>query len=233
MTENELTQKRTIRSFVLRQGRLTKAQQRALDTLFPKYGLKVTQQLIDWSRVFGREAPLILEIGFGMGQSLVEQAKATPEVNFIGVEVHRPGIGSTLAAIDKLQLNNLRVVEGDALEVLKFMIPEHSLTRVQLFFPDPWPKKRHHKRRIVNAAFADLVASRLKPNGHLHMATDWTPYAEHMLEVMEAHPDYENIAGPGNYTPRPDYRPLTKFEQRGERLGHQVHDLIYCRKPSR
>ncbi len=233
MTENELTQKRTIRSFVLRQGRLTKAQQRALDTLFPKYGLKVTQQLVDWSRVFGREAPLILEIGFGMGQSLVEQAKATPEVNFIGVEVHRPGIGSTLAAIDKLQLNNLRVVEGDALEVLKFMIPEHSLTRVQLFFPDPWPKKRHHKRRIVNPAFADLVASRLKPNGHLHMATDWTPYAEHMLEVMEAHPDYENIAGPGNYTPRPDYRPLTKFEQRGERLGHQVHDLIYCRKPSR
>lgn len=230
MTDNQTTAKRTIRSFVLRQGRLTKAQQRALSTLFPQYGLKLTQKPVNWNDVFGRTAPLVLEIGFGMGQSLVEQAQATPEMNFIGVEVHRPGIGSTLAAIEKMGLTNLRVVEGDALEVLTYMVSEHSLERVQLFFPDPWPKKRHHKRRIVNRAFADLVACRLKPGGQLHMATDWTPYAEHMLAVLDVHPAFENSAGPGNYTPRPAYRPLTKFELRGERLGHSVHDLVYIRK---
>ncbi len=221
--------KRRIRSFVLRTGRMTAGQQRGMDEFWPKWGLTLDQGMINPVEVFEREAPLVLEIGFGMGDSLLEQAKTMSDHNFIGIEVHTPGVGRLMAEAGDAGLTNLRAYEDDAIEILKQCIPDGSLDLLQLFFPDPWHKKRHHKRRIVQAEFAQLVRQKLKVGGRFHMATDWENYAEHMVEVMQQADGYENTATDGDYVPRPDSRPVTKFEKRGERLGHGVWDIIYRR----
>lgn len=218
-----------IKSFVLRQGRLSTAQQNAIDSQWPKFGLEVSDELLDLETLFGRQAPTIVEIGFGMGKSLAEMAEANPQQNYIGIEVHRPGIGALLKLVEEKGLTNIRVFNHDAIEVLEKCIPKDSLAGVYLFFPDPWHKKRHNKRRIVQASFAQTIASHLKIDGQFHMATDWEDYALHMMEVMSQAENYRNISGEGNYTPRPEYRPLTKFEARGHSLGHGVWDLIFER----
>ncbi|KEA54581.1 tRNA (guanine-N7)-methyltransferase [Mangrovibacter sp. MFB070] len=220
---------RRIRSFVRRQGRLTKGQQHALDHYWPVMGVEFDGQPIDFAALFGREAPVTLEIGFGMGASLVAMAAANPHQNFLGIEVHAPGVGACLSAAHEAGLTNLRVMCHDAIEVLDMMIPENSLTMVQLFFPDPWHKARHNKRRIVQVPFAEKVKGKLKLGGVFHMATDWEPYAEHMLEVMSSVDGYQNMSENGGYVPRPQSRPVTKFEQRGQRLGHGVWDLMFER----
>ncbi|PWW12843.1 tRNA (guanosine(46)-N7)-methyltransferase TrmB [Mangrovibacter plantisponsor] len=220
---------RRIRSFVRRQGRLTKGQQHALDHYWPVMGVEFDGQPIDFAALFGREAPVTLEIGFGMGASLVAMAAANPHQNFLGIEVHAPGVGACLSAAHEAGLTNLRVMCHDAIEVLDMMIPENSLSMVQLFFPDPWHKARHNKRRIVQVPFAEKVKGKLKLGGVFHMATDWEPYAEHMLEVMSSVDGYQNLSESGDYVPRPQSRPVTKFEQRGQRLGHGVWDLMFER----
>ena len=220
---------RKIQSFVKREGRLTRGQEKAIETNWETMGLEHKSGLLDMNEVFGRTAPVVLEIGFGMGKSLVEMAAAAPEKNFIGIEVHRPGVGACLAEAGEQGLTNLRVMDHDAVEVLKNMIPDGGLSRLQLFFPDPWHKKRHHKRRIVQPEFAALVLTKLQKGGCFHMATDWEPYAEHMAEVMNSTSGYANTAQEGTYVPRPEYRPITKFETRGQKLGHGVWDLIYER----
>ena len=219
---------RRVRSFVRREGRLTPGQQKALETLWPRYGLS-TEGECRPGEIFGRAAPLTLEIGFGNGVSLVKMAANEPDSDFIGIEVHRPGVGHLLRKLEACGLANVRVFCHDAVEILEHNIANGCLHRVLLFFPDPWPKKKHHKRRIVQPAFVALVARKLKTDGHFHMATDWQPYAEHMLEVMAASPDFINCSESGRYSDRPDYRPVTKFEKRGQRLGHAVWDLIYRR----
>ncbi|GAB6035199.1 tRNA (guanosine(46)-N7)-methyltransferase TrmB [Galenea microaerophila] len=229
-TESIEPQKRRIKSFVLRQGRLSKAQQRALETQWPKFGVDFQPQVLNLSELFGRQAPTYLEIGFGMGKSLAEMAQMRPEHNFIGIEVHRPGVGALLKEVEERHLNNVRVVNHDAVEVLEQMIPDQSLAGVYLFFPDPWHKKRHHKRRIVQPEFVALIARKLQAQGIFHMATDWEDYAHHMMEVMTEAPDFENTQPPMQFTPRPDDRPLTKFETRGQRLGHGVWDLVFRKK---
>ncbi len=218
-----------VKSYVKREGRLTRGQARALELYWPTMGIEFQDKPLDLADVFGREAPVVLEIGFGMGKSLVEMAHAAPHLNFIGIEVHRPGVGACLAEAGELGLTNLRVMEHDAVEVLKHMIPDQGLHRLQLYFPDPWHKKRHHKRRIVQPEFVDTVRTKLHVGGFLHMATDWEQYAEHMAEVMKQVSGYANTAADGDYVPRPDYRPITKFETRGQKLGHGVWDLIYER----
>ena len=218
---------RRVRSFVLRGGRLTSGQQRALDTLWPRYGVDYAPRPLDLAALFGRRAPVTLEIGFGDGASLAKQAARHPERDFLGVEVHPPGVGRLLQRIEAAGLSNLRLIRHDAVEVLEHMIAPASLDTVQLFFPDPWPKKRHHKRRLVQPDFVALVASRLRPGGLFHLATDWPPYAEHMLAVLSACPALVNLHA--GYAPRPPWRPQTKFERRGTRLGHPVHDLLFRR----
>ncbi|MBW3139849.1 tRNA (guanosine(46)-N7)-methyltransferase TrmB [Ferrimonas balearica] len=225
----EELRQRKIRSFVKREGRMTKGQSRAMEQYWPTMGLTHEQGLIDLAEVFGREAPVVLEIGFGMGKSLVEMAKAEPEKNFIGIEVHGPGVGACLMYAEELGVTNLRLYQHDAVEILADCISDASLDRVQLYFPDPWHKKRHHKRRIVKEEFIASVRQKLKMGGLYHMATDWEHYAEHMVEEMNAAAGFENTATEGNFVPRPDFRPLTKFEARGHRLGHGVWDLIYRR----
>jgi tRNA (guanine-N7-)-methyltransferase len=220
---------RTIKSFVMRAGRMTEGQQRGLEQGLPRFGLELSDGLRDFDQVFGRHAPRTFEIGFGMGHSTLEMAAAAPEQDFIGVEVHRPGVGALLNGLLTQHMDNVRVYSCDALEVLRQCVADASLDRVLLFFPDPWHKSRHHKRRIVQPAFAELVRSKLRSGGVLHMATDWQPYAEHMLEVMNAAPGYRNQAADGQYVPRPEERPVTKFERRGERLGHGVWDLKFER----
>jgi len=220
--------RRTVKSFVLRQGRVSNAQQRAWDTLFPRYGIAFSAQPIDARAIFGRSAPLIVEIGSGMGETSVAIAKAHPENDYIAVEVHLPGIGSLLKSIDEEGLANLRVIRHDAVDVLEQMIAEGSLAGLHVFFPDPWPKKRHNKRRLIQPPLVALAARKLAPGGYLHLATDWEPYAGHMLEVLSAEPLIENSAA--GYAPRPAWRPQTKFEARGLRLGHGVHDLVFLRK---
>ena len=227
---NSLLRPRTIRSFVCRAGRLTPGQERALTQLWPRYGVASHDTMIDINTLFGRKAPTVLEIGFGNGQSLLAMAANAPETNFIGIEVHRPGIGALLTGIDEMHLTNVRIFQADAIQVLQQAIPDHSLQAVYLFFPDPWHKKRHHKRRIVQPEFVQLVQRKLIANGTLHMATDWQEYAEHMLATMENNANFSNQAGAGNYSAKPDYRSTTKFEQRGERLGHGVWDLIFSSK---
>lgn len=220
---------RRIRSFVRRQGRLTKGQQQALDQHWPVIGVEYQAEPVDLAALFGREAPTVLEIGFGMGASLVTMASNNPQQNFLGIEVHSPGVGACLADAHEATLTNLRVMCHDAVEVLQKMIPDASLEMVQLFFPDPWHKARHNKRRIVQPAFVELVLDKLNLGGVFHMATDWQPYAEHMLEVMNNCAGYQNLSENHSYVPRPDSRPLTKFELRGQRLGHGVWDLMFKR----
>ena len=225
---------RPIKSFVLRQGRLTKAQQFALENFWPLFGIEtegVAPELLNYETLFGNTAPVNLEIGFGNGDSLAQMAQANPQQNYIGIEVHGPGVGHLLHLINEYQLKNIRVINSDAVEVLKTRIPPASLNRLQLYFPDPWHKKRHNKRRIVQPAFVGLVASLLHKEGIFHLATDWEDYAVHMAEVMQASTDFSNTTPPEAteypYAPRPDYRPLTKFENRGLKLGHGVWDLLY------
>ncbi|WP_105213718.1 MULTISPECIES: tRNA (guanosine(46)-N7)-methyltransferase TrmB [unclassified Pseudoalteromonas] len=220
---------RKVRSFVKREGRLTKGQAASLEKCWPSMGLEHKNGLLDFTKVFGNDNPVVLEIGFGMGKSLVEMAKNDPNSNFIGIEVHRPGVGACLMDADAQEVTNLRVFEHDAVEVLADCIADGSLAKVQLFFPDPWHKKRHHKRRIVQPEFVESLRSKLKIGGVFHMATDWENYAEHMLEVMQASENYANQSPTNDYMPRPDSRPLTKFEQRGHRLGHGVWDLMFER----
>jgi tRNA (guanine-N7-)-methyltransferase len=219
---------RQIRSYVLRQGRTTPAQQRALDELFDRYGIAFRDAPLDAAQVFGRIAPLVLEIGSGMGETTAAIAQAEPDTDFIAVEVHAPGVGSLLRKIQALDLRNLRVVRHDAVEVLVRMISDGALAGIHLFFPDPWPKKRHHKRRLVQPAFAALAARKLAPGGTLHAATDWPEYAEQMLAVLGAEPLLENTAA--GYAARPARRPLTKFEQRGLARGLAVRDLVFRRR---
>ncbi len=227
----EAQQRREIKSFVMRAGRMTQGQQRGLDEGWPKFGLTLEQGPLDAQALFGRSAPLTLEIGFGMGQSLLEMAMAAPEQDFVGVEVHRPGVGALLNGMLREDVGNVRVYSCDAMDVLRQCVADNSLDRVLLFFPDPWHKSKHHKRRIVNPVFAELVRQKLKPGGILHMATDWEPYAEHMLEVMQVAPGYANLSATGNWVERPAERPVTKFERRGERLGHGVWDLKFSKQP--
>jgi tRNA (guanine-N7-)-methyltransferase len=220
-------QHRPIRSFVLRAGRLGSGQQKAIEELGPRYVLPYQSAPLDLSASFGREAPKILEIGFGMGQATAEIAREHPDIDYLGVEVHTPGVGALLKLIGEQGIANLRIVQHDAVEVLRHMIPQAGLDGIHIFFPDPWHKKRHHKRRLIQPAFAQLLAERLRPGGYLHLATDWEDYARQMLEVLGATPLLRNSAK--SYAPRPHYRPLTKFEQRGMRLGHGVWDLVFLR----
>ena len=214
-----------IRSFVLRQGRVSNAQRRAVDTQLSVYGIAYAPGELDFEQVFGRKAPTILEIGFGMGETTAQIAQAHPENNYLGIEVHTPGVGGLLKLIVENGLTNLRLVQHDAVEVLTHMIAPASLAGAHIFFPDPWPKKRHHKRRLIQPGFVSLLASRLAPGAYLHSATDWQEYAEQILAVFAAEPALANTA-PG-FSPRPDYRPLTKFESRGLKLGHGVWDIIF------
>lgn len=237
---------RPIRSFVRREGRLTKGQQRALDDLWSQFGIdsagpdaleteRIARQdpVLALDALFNRESgskrQTVLEIGFGNGASLAEMAAAQPENDYLGVEVHRPGVGNLMRLLAEQDLQNVRVICDDAVQILKHRITDASLDRVQLFFPDPWHKARHHKRRIVSPEFAALIAQKLKPRGVFHLATDWEDYALQMMEVLEDAPGYQNLAAKGEYSPRPDWRPLTKFEQRGQRLGHGVWDLLFSR----
>ena len=220
---------RAIRSFVVRAGRMTTAQERAWRELWPRFGIETGDTPLELATLFGREAPRTLEIGFGNGESLVTLAQAHPDRDYLGVEVHRPGVGHLMLRAEELGLTNVRAICRDAVEVLQQCIVPGALDEVLLYFPDPWPKKRHHKRRIVQPAFVALVVSRLRPGGMLRMATDWQPYAEHMLEVAAGCNTLRNVAATGDYVPRPDSRPVTRFERRGQRLGHGVWDLAFSR----
>jgi len=222
---------RPIRSFVLRQGRMSNAQTRALETLLPRWGIPYQETLLDLDAFFGRSAPKLLEIGFGMGDSTATIAAAHPQNDYLGIEVHGPGVGSLLNQIEAQGLTNLRVIQHDAVEVLKHMVAPNSLDGVHIFFPDPWHKKKHHKRRLIQPALVALLCEKLKSGGYLHAATDWQEYAEHILAVLTAEPRLTNTAA--DYAPKPDYRPLTKFEQRGIRLGHGVWDIVFRKKTGR
>jgi tRNA (guanine-N7-)-methyltransferase len=219
---------RRVRSYVLRGGRMGTGQQRALAELGPRYVLPWRDAPLDFEQVFGRRAPVILEIGFGMGDATAQIAGNRPDTDFLGVEVHEAGVGALLRRIGEQQLANVRIVRHDAVEVLRHMVPPGSLAGVHVFFPDPWHKKRHHKRRLVQPPFVRLVAERLAPGGVVHFATDWLPYAEQMLQVLGDEPALENTAA--GYAERPAYRPLTRFEARGVRLGHDVRDLLFRKR---
>jgi tRNA (guanine-N7-)-methyltransferase len=217
-----------IRSFVLRQGRVTGAQRRACETLLPRFGIPYSREPLDLGHAFGRAAPRILEIGTGMGETSAQIAAAHPEHDYIGIEVHTPGVGSLLNRVVELGLANVRVIQHDAVEVLRDMIAPAALDGVHVFFPDPWPKKRHHKRRLVQPPFIALLASRMKPGAYVHVATDWEDYANQILEVLSAEPLLVNTAD--GFAPRPAWRPQTKFELRGLRLGHRVWDVVFRRR---
>lgn len=222
MTES---QHRPVRSFVLRQGRMSKGQTRAYETMMSKFGLAYHEETLDMTKLFGRTAPRILEIGFGMGDSTAKIAQDHPENDYLCIEVHTPGVGSLLKKIEELGLRNIRIIQHDAVEVLRHMLASAVLDGVHIFFPDPWHKKRHHKRRLIQAEFTALVSDRLKPGGYFHAATDWEEYAIHILETLRGEHSLTNSAE--DYAPRPEYRPLTKFEQRGLRLGHGVWDMVF------
>ena len=221
--------RRGVRSFVVRAGRMTVAQERAWHDLWPRYGVETGSTPVDVAAIFGREAPRTLEIGFGNGESLVALAAAHPDRDYLGIEVHRPGVGHLMLRAEELALTNVRAICRDAVEVLQHCLAPGTLDEVLLYFPDPWPKKRHHKRRIVQADFVALVASRLRPGGALRMATDWEPYAAHMLDVASGCAALRNESPDGGFVPRPDSRPVTRFERRGHRLGHGVWDLAFRR----
>jgi len=213
---------------VLRKARVSNAQLRACDTLLPRYGLPFSEATVDLEKQFGRAAPKILEIGFGMGETTAAIAAAQPQTDFLGIEVHTPGVGNLLKLIDAQTLTNVRIIQHDAVEVLDHMITPGSLAGLHIFFPDPWHKKKHNKRRLIQPAFVARLITRLAPGGYLHCATDWQPYAEQMLEVLSAEPGLVNTAD--GYAPKPAYRPLTKFENRGLKLGHGVWDLVYTKR---
>ena len=217
--------KRSIRSFVLRQGHMTAAQQRAIDTLWPRFGIDYCRQTVDLNACFGRSNPKVLEIGFGMGTATAEIAKRLPDTDFLAVDVHGPGVGNLLKLIEEGQLGNIRVMRHDAVEVVEDMLADASLDGIHIFFPDPWHKKRHNKRRLVQAPFVAKLLPKLKSGGYIHMATDWEEYAAQMLEVLGGFAELQNTAD--GYAPMPDYRPETKFEARGKRLGHGVWDLVF------
>jgi len=220
--------RRPVRSFVRHEGRATAAQKQAMETLWPVFGFEpATGGELDLQALFGRDAPLVLEIGYGDGEALVDTAALEPGVNFIGAEVYTPGIGHCLIRIEQQALNNVRLCQVDAIELLNKNIPDAALSEIRLFFPDPWPKKKHHKRRIVSDSFTQLISRKLQAGGRIHFATDWAPYAEWAMDVFEACPTLENVAGARQFTPRPDSRTLTKFERRGQRLGQASQDLIY------
>ncbi len=222
---------RPIRSFVLREGRLTAGQQRAFEQMWPRIGVDFDGGPLDLPALFGNDQPVWLEIGFGNGESLAAMAREHPERNYLGIEVHRPGVGHLLLKARELGLENLRLIRHDAVEVIRDGLADATLAGVYLFFPDPWHKKRHHKRRILQPSLVTELARVIRPGGLFHAATDWQDYAEQMLRVLEADPHFDNCAGPGHYSPRPAERPLTKFEQRGQRLGHGVWDLLFRRRP--
>ena len=228
--EQTAAQEHRIRSYVIRQGRITDGQQAALDNLGPKYLLELGDKPFELNAVFGTKAPVVLEIGFGMGKSFIEMAVDNPQLNFLGIEVHPPGVGACLKLIEANQLTNVKLIRCDALEVLKHGFMPESLQVVQVFFPDPWPKKRHHKRRLINADFIKLIQPLLKSGGHVRLATDWEEYAHEMLVVMKSAAGFENTAPDGGFIPRPQWRPLTKFEQRGSTLGHGIWDLDFVKK---
>jgi tRNA (guanine-N7-)-methyltransferase len=215
---------KTIRSFVVRAGRMTKAQRSAFELGWDAYGLRLADGAIDLDAVFGRNNPKVVEIGFGMGGSLLEMVEAQPDTDFIGIEVHPPGVGSLINAAQEKNISNLKVYLADATDVLNECFADGSLDRVQIYFPDPWHKKKHNKRRIIQPKFLQLIRKKLRIGGIVHMATDWQPYAEQMLELIVEADGFKNMAQ--DYVPRPDFRPLTKFERRGERLGHGVWDLM-------
>ena len=215
-----------IRSFIRRQGRATAGQQNAIDNVWDKYCLD-PEKTYDYAEVFGRDAPLIVEIGFGNGSSLAEMAEANPDLNYLGIEVHRPGVGHLMLLLEEKGLNNVRIYHHDAVEILEQKISDNTLKAVHLFFPDPWQKRRHHKRRIVRPAFVEILNKKLKPGGCFHAATDWEHYAKDMLATLSTGSGLSNISKDNDYCQRPEYRPLTKFESRGLRLGHGVWDLIF------
>ena len=229
MTGTEEKPRRVVRSFVRREGRLTAGQQRALDELWPRYGVEAEGPVLDLDTLFGRQAPKVMEIGIGMGDALAQMALENPDNDYIGVEVHRPGIGRVMARLDEQGCHNVRLFCHDAVEVLEQRIAAESLDRVLIFFPDPWHKKRHHKRRLIQPPFVELLRQKLKPGGVLHLATDWEDYAMQMMDVLSNAPGFANEAGKGRFAPRPGYRPVTKFEKRGQRLGHGIWDLLFRR----
>ncbi len=224
----ETPQPRAIRSYVLRQGRITSGQERAFADHWPRYGLEVDGALrLDAAALFGDARDLILEIGFGNGDSLVQMAAAAPQAGYIGIEVHRPGVGHAMLAAAAAGIDNLRLIRHDAVAILRDHVADSTLARVQIYFPDPWPKARHHKRRIVQQPFTDLIWRKLRAGGEIHCATDWAAYAEWMRDVFAGDPKWHNLGNADGYAPRPEWRPQTKFERRGERLGHGVWDLRY------
>ncbi|MDO5351459.1 MAG: tRNA (guanosine(46)-N7)-methyltransferase TrmB [Succinatimonas sp.] len=228
--ENENLQDRHIKSYVVRAGRITAAQTRALAELGPKYLVAVEEgKYLNPTELFGREAPLVVEIGFGMGKSFTQMAQEDPNSNYLGIEVHPPGVGSALMLVEELGLKNVRIIQYDAFEIFKHHLREECIDILQVFFPDPWPKKRHFKRRLINDDFISMVAPSLKHGGLVRLATDWEEYAMQMLDVMTRASGFSNTASNGSFIDRPAWRPLTKFELRGERLGHGVWDLVFKR----
>lgn len=223
-----MSEHRPIRSFVLRQGRVSNAQRRAHETLLPLYGIPFANDLLDLDKVFGRSAPKFLEIGFGMGETTTAIAQAHPQNDYLAIDVHTPGVGSLLKQIEESGLSNLRIIQHDAVEVLQRMLSPECLDGAHIFFPDPWPKVRHHKRRLIQPQFIALLSERLKHGGYVHVATDWEEYAQQILQVLGNEPQLTNTAA--DYAPCPAYRPSTKFEQRGLKLGHGVWDLVFKRR---
>ncbi len=232
MPVNDIKNHRPIKSFVLRQGRVTSAQQHALDNYWPTYGIDFSEQLLPLEQLFSNDNDVIVEIGFGNGESLLQQAKNQPEYNFIGIEVHGPGVGHLMHLANSEGVKNIKVIRHDAIDVLKHQLGNNTLKQIQLFFPDPWHKKRHHKRRIISPEFIKLVHKKLKTGGFFHMATDWQHYAQQMLAEMDATEGFLNCSGAGNYSENKGTRCESKFERRGLKLGHGVWDLIYQKQPS-
>jgi tRNA (guanine-N7-)-methyltransferase len=230
MEEKEAGRK-PVRSFVLRGGRLTEGQKRALEEFWPRFGIEKGESPLDFKTLFGNDAPVIMEIGFGNGDATWQMAQAHPAENYLGVEVHQPGVGHLLLKMKQHGIMNIRIANDDAVEFLRERVPTESLAGVRIYFPDPWPKKRHHKRRLIQPSLIELLASRMLPGALLHLATDWEPYAQHMLEVMRSSEIFVNLSPSGDFCEQPEWRPETKYERRAEGLGHRVRDLLFKRIP--
>mgnify|MGYP001473081117 FL=1 len=228
MPDQELSHK--IKSFVIRAGRMTGSQQKGWNEVFPKHGFSLTESQFDWEHSYAVNGPRVVEIGFGMGDSLLAMAEQNPTYRYLGLEVHKPGVGKLFAEVEKRGIENIKVFAEDAVRVLELSIQPQTVDIIQIFFPDPWHKKRHHKRRLIQPDFVDLLLTRLAPAGRIHLATDWQPYAEHMMAVLENNQNVRNVAGAQQFIPRPELRPETKFERRGHRLGHGVWDLMFQKR---